>query len=62
MSTLHTREQLVPLLGNFTRDKGGLTQVTPTSKNPKLMTPIVTARDLPYSAMVRVARVASQIE
>jgi hypothetical protein len=36
--------------------------VTQASKNIKPRTPIVTARDLPYSAMVRVASVASQIE
>ena len=62
MSTLYTRERLVPFLKDFTTNKGGLTQVTPIIKNPKPMTPIVTVRDLPYSAMVRVARVASQFE
>lgn len=50
-----------PVLEKY-KNKGGLTQATPTIKNPKPITTIVTARDLPYSAMVRVARVASQIE
>ena len=61
MSTLSTCKWLALFPKFFTINKGGLTQVTPASSNPRLRTPMMAARDLWYSPMVRIARITSQI-